>query len=92
MSTKRPTVVHAIVDTRTFKVAVAFSGMSHAQLALKAGVSKATIGNLASGKRTSCKWETAVKICAALDLKAIKLTPSDLLEVKVYKHAASAAA
>ena len=83
MST-RTRIQHVEVDTRSLKVALKFSGMSHAQLALKAGVSKAMIGNLASGARITCKADTAVKIAKALDLK-----PKDLFDLVITRTGAT---
>lgn len=92
MTSPRPLVTHVKVDTRLFRVAVAFSGMSHAQLAKKAGVSKALIGNLNSGTRNTCKGDTAAKIARVLNLKAIKLTAADVFDMQVTRNPVKAAA
>lgn len=92
MTAQKPRVLRVTVHTNVLRAAVAFSGMSHAELGAKAGVSKAMIGNLVSGARTQCKADTAAKICKALNLKAVRMDPKDLFDVKVFRQDAALAA
>jgi transcriptional regulator with XRE-family HTH domain len=91
MTTTRARVLRVTVHTNVLRAAVAFSGMSHAEIALKAGVSKGQVGNLVSGARTQCKADTAAKLCKALNLKAVKMAPKDLFEVHVIHQSGAAA-
>lgn len=58
----------AHVDSRSLRMALKFHRWSYADLARAAGVSKGTVGNLASGTRSTATPETAAKIAKALNV------------------------
>lgn len=58
----------ARVDARALRMALKFHRWSYADLARAAGISKGTVGNLASGARTTANPETAAAIAKALNV------------------------
>lgn len=64
--TRRRFAAH--VDARSLRMALKFHRWSYSDLARAAGVSKGTVGNLASGARTTANPETAAKIAKALNV------------------------
>lgn len=52
-----------VVDRRILEHYIKFRGLSYAQLALKVGCSKATIGHLVSGhvRTTKSEWATGIE-------------------------------
>lgn len=92
MTATKARVLRVNVHTPVLRVAIAFSGMTQRELALKAGVSRGEIGMLANGSRTTCKAATADKLCKAFDLKALKIKPTDMFEVKVFRAQSTVAA
>lgn len=73
----------ATVDSRSLRMALKFHRWSYADLARAAGVSKGTVGNLASGARTTANPETAAKIA-----KALNVDTDDLFRLEPIKTAA----
>lgn len=73
----------ATCSARALKMALAYNNWSYADLARAAGVSKSTVGNLASGARTTANPETAAKIA-----KALKVKTSDLFDLDPIPYAA----
>ena len=62
------------------KMALKFKGVSYRQLALKAGVSKSTIGNIASGSVAYCNPENASAIARGLSMSAEDLFVLSMLD------------
>jgi DNA-binding Xre family transcriptional regulator len=85
MTAQKPRVLRVTVHTSVLRAALGFSGMTQRELAHKAGISQPMIAHLASGRRTQCRADTAAKLCKALDLKAVKMEPKDLFDVKVFR-------
>ena len=56
-----------VVDRRILEHYIQFRGLSYAQLALKVGCSKATIGHLVSGHVRTTRKEWAIAIERVLD-------------------------
>lgn len=73
----------ATVDPRALRMALKFHRWSYSDLARAAGVSKGTVGNLASGTRTSANPETAAKIA-----KALNVDTEDLFRLEAIRPAA----
>ena len=73
----------ATCSARALKMALTYQRWSYADLARAAGVSKSTVGNLASGARTTTNPETAAKIAKALNVKT-----SDLFDLDTVPYAA----
>lgn len=56
-----------LISTDAFRSYVSHRRMTIAEVAFRAGVSKALVGHLHSGKRTSCRDDNAQRIERALD-------------------------
>lgn len=79
--TRRRFAAH--VDSRSLRMALKFHRWSYSDLARAAGVSKGTVGNLASGARSTANPETAAKIA-----KALNVDTDDLFRLEPIKSAA----
>lgn len=75
-----------VVDRRILEHYIQFRELSYAQLAAKAGCSKATIGHLVSGhvKCTRKEWALAIE-------RALDAPPGSLFEPKVSRVSENAA-
>lgn len=69
-------------------MAMKFRGMTKADLARRAGVSKGTVGNVLNGNRQTFNPETAHKLATALELPADDLFTLSPLTVSVTRRAA----
>lgn len=71
----------AKVDGRALRMAIKFHRWSYADTARAAGVSKGTVGNLASGARTTANPETAAKLAKALNVDTTDIFTLEPLNV-----------